>query len=57
MDRLARSVIDLNGVVQQITGAPAEQRPLGHARSSIAREHGISRSTLYRYLEQPELPL
>lgn len=139
MDRLARSVIDLNDIVQQITGDPAEhteqhprkgasieflkerltfepghsdpmaafqlnmmgafaqfERELirqrqtegiaaakkrgaykGRARSlesgqirsvrnaalagtpkaQIAREHGISRSTLYRYLEQPELPL
>ena len=29
----------------------------GTPKAQIAREHGISRSTLYRYLEQPELPL
>ncbi|PCC37813.1 transposase [Brachybacterium alimentarium] len=138
MDRLARSVIDLNDIVQQITGDPAEhteQRPrkgasieflkerltfepghsdpmaafqlnmmgafaqferelirqrqaegiaaakkrgaykgrprslkkeqvravrsavlVGTPKSQIAREHGISRSTLYRYLAQPDLP-
>lgn len=139
MDRLARSVIDLNDIVQQITGDPAEHteahpqkgasveflkerltfapgdvdpmasfqlnmmgafaqferelirqrqadgiaaakkrgiykgRPrtlesdqirdvrnaalAGTPKAQIARDHGISRSTLYRYLEQPELPL
>ena len=139
MDRLARSVIDLNDIVQQITGHPAEhteQRPrkgasieflkerltfapggadpmasfqlnmmgafaqferelirqrqaegiaaakkrgvykgrprslesdqirsvrnavlAGTPKVQIARDHGISRSTLYRYLEQPELPM
>ncbi|MGO1348062.1 MAG: recombinase family protein [Brevibacterium aurantiacum] len=139
MDRLARSVIDLNDTVQQITGDPAEhteQHPRkgasieflkerltfepGHSdpmaafqlnmmgafaqferelirqrqaedfaaakkrgaykgrprslkseqvravrsavlvdtpKSQIAREHGISRSTQYRYLKQPEMPL
>lgn len=139
MDRLARSVIDLNMIVQQITGDPAchtDAEPRkgasieflkerltfepGHAdpmaafqlnmmgafaqferelirqrqaegiaeakkrgvykgrprtldseqicsvrnaalagtpKAQIAREHGISRSTLYRYLEQPALPL
>lgn len=139
MDRLARSVIDLNDIVQQITGDPAEhadQRPrkgasieflkerltfapggadpmasfqlnmmgafaqferelirqrqaegiaaakrrgvykgrprrlesdqicsvrnavlAGTPKAQVAREHGISRSTLYRYLEQPELSL
>jgi len=138
MDRLARSVIDLNGIVQQITGDPAEHTELhpskgasveflkerlnfepGHSdpmaafqlnmmgafaqferelirqrqaegiaaakkrgaykgrprsleseqirsvrnavlagtpKAQIAREHGISRSTLYRYLEAPHLP-
>ena len=29
----------------------------GTPKAQIAREHGISRSTLYRYLAQPELPL
>ncbi|MGO1318303.1 MAG: helix-turn-helix domain-containing protein, partial [Cellulomonadaceae bacterium] len=29
----------------------------GTPKAQIAREHGISRSTLYRYLTQPELPL
>ncbi|MCT1438591.1 recombinase family protein [Brachybacterium paraconglomeratum] len=139
MDRLARSVIDLNDIVQQITGDPAEhteQHPRkgasieflkerltfepGHAdamaafqlnmmgafaqferelirqrqaegiavakkrgaykgrprslegdqirsvrnaalggtpKVQIAREHGISRSTLYRYLQPTQLPL
>ena len=139
MDRLARSVIDLNDIVQQITGDPAEHsdarprkgasieflkerlifspgdadpmasfqlnmmgafaqferelirqrqaegiaaakkrgaykgRPrglesdqirsvrnaalAGTPKVQIAREHGISRSTLYRYLKQPQLPL
>lgn len=139
MDRLARSVIDLNDIVQQITGDPAEhtdQRPrkgasieflkerltfapggadpmasfqlnmmgafaqferelirqrqaegiaaakkrgvykgrprrlegdqirsvrnavlAGTPKAQVAREHGISRSTLYRYLEQPKLSL
>ena len=139
MDRLARSVIDLNDIVQQITGNPTEHtdqhprkgasieflkerltfapgdtdpmasfqlnmmgafaqferelirqrqtegiaaakkrgvykgRPrtlesdqirsvrnaalAGTPKVQIARDHGISRSTLYRYLEQPELPL
>lgn len=139
MDRLARSVIDLNAIVQQITGDPAghteaaprrgaaieflkerlaftpgdvdpmvafqlnmmgafaqferelirqrqaegiaaakkrgayKGRPrslqsnqirsvrnaalAGTPKAQIAREHGISRSTLYRYLEEPQLPL
>ncbi|WP_144938766.1 recombinase family protein [Rothia kristinae] len=139
MDRLARSVIDLNTIVQQITGDPATHtqadprkgasieflkehltfapggadpmaafqlnmmgafaqferelirqrqaegiaaakkrgtytgRPralsseeirsirnaalAGTPKAQIAREHGISRSTLYRYLEVPKLPL
>lgn len=138
MDRLARSVIDLNDIVEQITGDPAEHtdersrkgasveflkerltfapgdadpmasfqlnmmgafaqferelirqrqadgiaaakkrgvykgRPrtlksdqirevrdaalTGTPKAQIARDHGISRSTLYRYLEQPQLP-
>lgn len=138
MDRLARSVIDLNNIVQQITGDPAEHteqhprkgasieflkerlaftsgdadpmasfqlnmmgafaqferelirqrqtegiaaakkrgvykgRPrileserirsvrnavlAGAPKAQIARDYGISRSTLYRYLEHPELP-
>ena len=29
----------------------------GTPKAQIAREHGISRATLYRYLAQPELPL
>lgn len=29
----------------------------GVPKAQIAREHGISRQTLYRYLEQPELPI
>ena len=29
----------------------------GTPKVQIAREHGISRSTLYRYLKQPQLPL
>ncbi|MGO2605471.1 MAG: helix-turn-helix domain-containing protein [Brachybacterium tyrofermentans] len=29
----------------------------GTPKAQIAREHGISRSTLYRYLDHPELPL
>ncbi|MGO1408634.1 MAG: recombinase family protein [Brachybacterium sp.] len=139
MDRLARSVIDLNNIVQQITGDPAHHtdedprkgasieflkerltfapggedpmaefqlnmmgafaqferdlirqrqadgiaaakkrgaykgRPrtldneqirsvrnaalAGTPKVQIARDHNISRSTLYRYLEQPEFPL
>lgn len=139
MDRLARSVIDLNTIVQQITGDPAEhteaeprkgasieflkerltfapgdvdpmaafqlnmmgafaqferelirQRQLegiaaakkrgvykgrprsldsatikkirtaaleGQPKAQIARDHGISRATLYRYLNTPSLPL
>lgn len=139
MDRLARSVIDLHGIVEQITGNPADHteatprkgasleflkehltfhpdgadpfaqfqlslmgavaqferdlirqrqaegiaaakkrgvykgRPrslegdqirsvrnavlAGTPKVQIAREHGISRSTLYRYLGHPELPL
>lgn len=139
MDRLARSVIDLNAIVQQITGDPVEHtdaaprrgasieflkerltftpgdvdpfaafqlnvmgafaqferelirqrqaegiaaakkrgvykgRPrsldsdtiravrnaalAGTPRTQIARDHGISRSTLYRYLKQPVLPM
>ena len=28
----------------------------GTPKAQIAREHGISRSTLYRYLEVPRLP-
>lgn len=139
MDRLARSVIDLNTIVQQITGDPKEHteaeprkgasieflkerltftpgdsdamamfqlnmmgafaqferelirqrqregiaaakkrgvykgRPRsldsatikairtaaleGQPKAQIAREHGISRATLYRYLETPKLPI
>lgn len=33
------------------------QAAAGIPKAQIAREHGISRNTLYRYLVQPELPL
>ena len=33
------------------------QAAAGLPKDQIAREYGISRNTLYRYLEQPELPL
>lgn len=33
------------------------QAAVGLPKAQIAREYGISRNTLYRYLEQPELPL
>ncbi|MGP5306404.1 recombinase family protein [Brachybacterium alimentarium] len=33
------------------------QADAGVPKAQIAREHGISRTTLYRYLEQPALPV
>ena len=56
MDRLARSVIDLNGIVQQITGAPTEQHLLGHGYVASSRDGFDRERAIFLTPDEPRSP-
>ena len=47
MDRLARNLDDLRRIVHALSSRIAE----GISKAKVAREFGISRQTLYQYLQ------